>query len=235
MSLFTYRDEQPPCDSYYSSVLWASGSPQLVTRCRRALRNAPFQAKTKGNYDSSSGCLNRGFTRPWSCQVVLPASPTLQVSKTGVSPSFLVRKEIREGPQHYHSNTLPSHKLVTDVHTHTQYSCLRTKCCQLQQLTAGNLAFALMMEAARTSETLVNLYQTTRRYNPEIVLAAVRTSNSTLHYYNLSDEGMHASASQTNLLSGDVLECLVPRFIWAVAQQMQRAEAYLIIVCTLSC
>jgi hypothetical protein len=27
--------------------------------------------------------------------------------------------------------------------------------------------FALIMEAARTSETLVNFYQTTRRYNPE--------------------------------------------------------------------
>jgi hypothetical protein len=26
---------------------------------------------------------------------------------------------------------------------------------------------ALMMEAARTSETLVNFYHTTRRYNPE--------------------------------------------------------------------
>jgi hypothetical protein len=25
----------------------------------------------------------------------------------------------------------------------------------------------LMMEAARTSETLINFYQTTRRYNPE--------------------------------------------------------------------
>jgi hypothetical protein len=29
------------------------------------------------------------------------------------------------------------------------------------------VAIALMMEAARTSETLVNFYQTTRRYNPE--------------------------------------------------------------------
>jgi hypothetical protein len=28
-------------------------------------------------------------------------------------------------------------------------------------------AIALMMEAARTSETLVNFYQTTRYYNPE--------------------------------------------------------------------
>jgi hypothetical protein len=33
-------------------------------------------------------------------------------------------------------------------------------------LTRG-LLIALMMEAARTSETLVNSYQTTRRYNPE--------------------------------------------------------------------
>jgi hypothetical protein len=29
------------------------------------------------------------------------------------------------------------------------------------------MAIALMMEAARTSGTLVNFYQTTRRYNPE--------------------------------------------------------------------
>jgi hypothetical protein len=29
------------------------------------------------------------------------------------------------------------------------------------------VAIALMMGAARTSETLVNFYQTTRRYNPE--------------------------------------------------------------------
>jgi hypothetical protein len=29
------------------------------------------------------------------------------------------------------------------------------------------MAIALMMEAARTSETLVNFYQATRRYNPE--------------------------------------------------------------------
>jgi hypothetical protein len=39
----------------------------------------------------------------------------------------------------------------------------------------------LMMEAARTSETLVNFYQTTRRYNPEDshLRTAVRTSKST--------------------------------------------------------
>jgi hypothetical protein len=29
------------------------------------------------------------------------------------------------------------------------------------------MAIALMMEAAKTSETLVSFYQTTRRYNPE--------------------------------------------------------------------
>jgi hypothetical protein len=41
-------------------------------------------------------------------------------------------------------------------------------------LTAASIA--LMMEAARISETLVNFYQTTRRYNPE---------DSHLHKFNL--------------------------------------------------
>jgi hypothetical protein len=39
-------------------------------------------------------------------------------------------------------------------------------------------AIALMMEVAKTSETLVNFYQTARRYNPEdsiFLLTAVRT------------------------------------------------------------
>jgi hypothetical protein len=47
-----------------------------------------------------------------------------------------------------------------------------------------------MMEAARTSETLVNFYQTTRRYNPEdsiFVLTAVRTSNPTEFLDQISD------------------------------------------------
>jgi hypothetical protein len=35
------------------------------------------------------------------------------------------------------------------------------------QTTAASIIGALMMEAARTSETLVNVYQTTRRYNSE--------------------------------------------------------------------
>jgi hypothetical protein len=37
----------------------------------------------------------------------------------------------------------------------------------LKQYNADGLLIALMMEAAMTSETLVNFYQTTRRYNPE--------------------------------------------------------------------
>jgi hypothetical protein len=41
------------------------------------------------------------------------------------------------------------------------YHRFRGPCCLHHQ---GD---ALMMEAARTSETLVNFYQTTRRYNPE--------------------------------------------------------------------
>jgi hypothetical protein len=35
------------------------------------------------------------------------------------------------------------------------------------QFHVRGLLIALMMEAARTSETLVNFYQTTRRYNPK--------------------------------------------------------------------
>jgi hypothetical protein len=37
----------------------------------------------------------------------------------------------------------------------------------LTSLAARGLLIALMMEAASTSETSVNFYQTTRRYNPE--------------------------------------------------------------------
>jgi hypothetical protein len=44
---------------------------------------------------------------------------------------------------------------------------------------------ALMMEAARTSETLVSFYQTTRRYNPEDSHQCVPnfTSNFVLRMY----------------------------------------------------
>jgi hypothetical protein len=46
---------------------------------------------------------------------------------------------------------------------------------------------ALMMEAAGTSETLVNFYQTTRRYNPED--SHVRTHRrENLNSYNLSQD-----------------------------------------------
>jgi hypothetical protein len=44
------------------------------------------------------------------------------------------------------------------------YHRFRGPCCLHRQ---GDAIIALMMEAARTSETLVNFYQTTRRYNPE--------------------------------------------------------------------
>jgi hypothetical protein len=42
--------------------------------------------------------------------------------------------------------------------------CSLVEVCQCFK---GPLLIALMMEAARTSETFVNFYQTTRRYNPE--------------------------------------------------------------------
>jgi hypothetical protein len=44
------------------------------------------------------------------------------------------------------------------------YQRFRGTCCLHHQ---GASIIALMMEAACTSETLVNFYQTTRRYNPE--------------------------------------------------------------------
>jgi hypothetical protein len=45
------------------------------------------------------------------------------------------------------------------------------------------MAIALMMEAARTSETLVNFYQAIRRYNPEDthLLGAILVSNIARH------------------------------------------------------
>jgi hypothetical protein len=43
-------------------------------------------------------------------------------------------------------------------------------------LTAVGTKMALMMQAARSSETLVNFYQTTRRYNPEDSHLHVHTS-----------------------------------------------------------
>jgi hypothetical protein len=50
------------------------------------------------------------------------------------------------------------------------YHRFRGPCClhhQGDEQAARGLLIALMMEAAGTSETLVNFYRTTRRYNPE--------------------------------------------------------------------
>jgi hypothetical protein len=51
---------------------------------------------------------------------------------------------------------------------------------------ARSLLIALMMEAARTSKTLVNFYQTTRRYNPEDShLRTLRRENLKSYLYQL--------------------------------------------------
>jgi hypothetical protein len=51
----------------------------------------------------------------------------------------------------------------------------------------GIRSIALMMEATRTSEMLVNFYQTTRRYNPALLIAlmmgAARTSETLVNFY----------------------------------------------------
>jgi hypothetical protein len=41
------------------------------------------------------------------------------------------------------------------------------QCSLVEVYQRFRVLIALMTEAARTSETLVNFYQTTRRYNPE--------------------------------------------------------------------
>jgi hypothetical protein len=43
-----------------------------------------------------------------------------------------------------------------------------------------------MMEAARTSETLVNFFQTTRRYNPEDSHLHTRRRENLKSYHNIS-------------------------------------------------
>jgi hypothetical protein len=47
------------------------------------------------------------------------------------------------------------------------YQSFRGPCCLHNQGDQGEGIIALMMEAARISETLVNFYQTTRHYNSE--------------------------------------------------------------------
>jgi hypothetical protein len=44
--------------------------------------------------------------------------------------------------------------------------CSLVESTNVSEVLAASI-FALMMEAARTSETLVNFYQPARRYNPE--------------------------------------------------------------------
>jgi hypothetical protein len=59
------------------------------------------------------------------------------------------------------------------------YHCFRGTCCPHHQGDPASI-FGLMMEAASTSDTSVNFYQTTWHYNPEdshLLLAAMRTSN----------------------------------------------------------
>jgi hypothetical protein len=56
-----------------------------------------------------------------------------------------------------------------------------------------------MMEAARTSETFVNLYQTTQRCNPEdslFTLAAVRTSDTRVVFHLVLDATFQAHSLQ---------------------------------------
>jgi hypothetical protein len=65
------------------------------------------------------------------------------------------------------------------------------------------------MKAARTSETLVNFYQTTRRYNPEdraaLMMKAARTSETLVNFYQTTrrynPEDSHRTHRRENLKS----------------------------------
>jgi hypothetical protein len=59
---------------------------------------------------------------------------------------------------------------------------------------------ALMMEAARTSETLVNFYQTTRRYNPE---------DSHLRTHRRENLKSYSNETYTSIKSVECLEQLI--------------------------
>jgi hypothetical protein len=52
---------------------------------------------------------------------------------------------------------------------------------------------ALMMEAARTPETLVNFYQTRRRYNPEDSLLRTHRRENLKYYFHYLDITLTAS------------------------------------------
>jgi hypothetical protein len=63
------------------------------------------------------------------------------------------------------------HSYITSNHHHHYYYYYRhyspINCVHVRFEVFMAMKIALMMKAARSSETLVNFYQTTRRYNPE--------------------------------------------------------------------
>jgi hypothetical protein len=58
--------------------------------------------------------------------------------------------------------------------------------CSLVEVYQRFRAIALMMEAARTSETLVNYYQNTRCYNPEDSHLRTHRRDNLKSYYKMS-------------------------------------------------
>jgi hypothetical protein len=65
-----------------------------------------------------------------------------------------------------------------------------------------SLAIALMMEAARTSETLVNFFQTTRHYNPEDSLLRGKESSDSIKHGEFLVPPETLSFSRRTLLLG---------------------------------
>jgi hypothetical protein len=66
-----------------------------------------------------------------------------------------------------HPNWISYYFSKTTGHVAFKDGCLLGCSAVKSQVHAASIIRDLMMEAARSSEKLVNFYQTTRRYNPE--------------------------------------------------------------------
>jgi hypothetical protein len=74
------------------------------------------------------------------------------------------------------------------------------------EVLAASIVRAMMMEAANTSETSVNFYQTTRRYNPQ---------DSHLHSHsceNLKSHCLHIVYDRKVTTGSHMLTQIIPKF-----------------------
>jgi hypothetical protein len=81
------------------------------------------------------------------------------------------------------------------------YQRFREPCCLHYQGDECPALPALMMEAARTSEMSVNVYQTTRRYNPEDSHLRTHSSGNLKSYYLTTLSVAQTTASNDRIIN----------------------------------